>query len=83
MDQAGYEMFKMWKSSWQGYVSTLRMIQAQGERMLALLLTQSDTVQDDTKRLLKDGLANAQQAQENYLKAVEENMKRFEEFFGK
>ncbi|UCG04820.1 MAG: hypothetical protein JSV83_12900 [Desulfobacterales bacterium] len=83
MDNVGYEMFKMWKSSWEGYVKTLRMIQAQGEKMLDLILTQSDTVREENKKLLRDGMANAQEAQENYFKAVEENFKRFEELFGK
>ena len=78
-----YEMFKMWKSSWEGYVKTLKMMQSQGENMLNIFLTQSDTVREETKKLLRDGIANAQEAQQNYFKTVEENFKRFEELFGK
>ena len=83
MENFGYEMFKLWKSSWEGYVKTLRTMQAQGEKMLDLFLTQSDTVREDTKKLLRDGMANAQEARENYFTVVEENFKRFEELLGK
>lgn len=83
MDKMAYEMFKMWRASWEGYVKTLKMMQAQGDRLLDLMLDQSDTLREESKKLLRDGMANTQEAQENYFKAVEENFKRCEDLFGK
>ena len=83
MDNMGLEMFKMWKSSWESYVKTLQAMQEQGDKMLDLFLAQSDTVREETKKMMKEGMSNAQQAQKAYFQAVEENFKRFEELFGK
>lgn len=83
MDNIGLEMFKMWKSSWENYVKTLQMMQTQGDKMLDLFLAQSDTIREETKKMLREGMSNAQQAQKTYFEAVEENFKRFEELFGK
>jgi len=83
MEKLGYEMFKMWKSSWEGSVKAFQMVQAQGEKMLELFLTQSDSVREETKKQLRDGMTNVREAQENYFQTIEENFKRFEELFGK
>ena len=83
MDNMGLEMFKMWKSSWESYVKNLQMMQDQGDKMLDLFLAQSDAVREETKKMLREGMSNAQQAQKAYFQAVEENFKRFEELFEK
>ena len=82
MDDIRAEMLKGWKSSWESYVKTLTMMQEQGERMLDLLYTHSDTVHDEAKKLIKEGVANAQEAQKSYVQAVEENHKKIEEVIG-
>lgn len=82
MDKMGLDMFKMWKTSWESYVKTLQMMQEQGDKMLDVFLAQSDTVRDETKKILKEGMNNAQQAQKVYFQAVAENLKRFEDLFG-
>ena len=83
MDNIGFEMFKMWKSSWESYVKTLQMMQEQGDKMLDHFLSQSDAVREETKKMMREGVNNAQQAQKAYIQAVEENFARFEELFGK
>ena len=83
MDNMGLEMFKMWKSSWESYVKNLQMMQDQSDKMLDLFLAQSDAVREETKKMLREGMRNAQQAQKSYFEAVEENIKRFEELFEK
>ena len=83
MENIGFEMFKMWRSSWESYVKTLQSIQEQGDKMLDLFLAQSDAIREENKKLLRDGMSNAQQAQKAYFEAVEENIRRFEEMFEK
>jgi polyhydroxyalkanoate synthesis regulator phasin len=83
MENMALEMFKMWKSSWESYVKTLQMMQEQGDKILDNFLTQSDAVREESKKMLREGMSNAQQAQKAYFQAVEENFNRFEELFGK
>jgi len=81
MDKVHEEMFKVWRSSWENYVKTLSMVQEQGEKMLDLFFTQSGTLQEDTKKLIKEGMVNLKEAQKSYFQAVEENLKKMEELF--
>ena len=83
MENMGLEMFKIWKSSWQSYVKTIQMMQEQGDKMVDHFLAQSDAVREETQKMLREGMINAQQAQKTYFKAVAENLKRFEELFEK
>ncbi|MDP6393886.1 MAG: hypothetical protein QF466_00325 [Desulfobacterales bacterium] len=79
MDGIRTEILKGWKSAWEGYVKTLTMMQEQGEKMLDPLFTHSDTVHDEAKKLIKDGVANTREVQKFYVQAVEENLKKIEE----
>ena len=81
MDKVHEEMFKVWRSSWENYLKTLSMVQEQGEKMLDLFFTQSGTLQEETKKLIKEGMANLKEAQKSYFQAVEENLKKIEESF--
>jgi polyhydroxyalkanoate synthesis regulator phasin len=69
----------MWRSSWENSVKSLTMVQEQGNKMFDLLLTQGETIQTETKKLIKEGMANAQEAQKSYFQAMEENLKKIEE----
>jgi hypothetical protein len=79
MDDIRVEMLKGWKSSWTSYVDTLTMMQDQGEKMIDLFFTQSENVQKETKKLMKEGMSNAQEAQRSYFQAVDENLNKMEE----
>jgi hypothetical protein len=81
MDKVHEEMFKVWRSSWENYVKTLSMMQEQGEKMLDLFFTQSGTLQEEAKKLIKEGMANLKEAQKSYFQVVEENLKKIEELF--
>jgi polyhydroxyalkanoate synthesis regulator phasin len=83
MDDIRLEILKGWRSSWESYVKTLTMMQEQGEKMLDLLFTQSDSVREESKKLIKDGLDNAKEAQKSYLDSVEENLKKIEDLLAK
>jgi polyhydroxyalkanoate synthesis regulator phasin len=82
MDDIRADMLKGWKSSWESYAKTLTMMQEQGERMLDLLLVQGDAGHDEAKKLIKEGVANTQQAQKSYVQAVEDNLQKIEELIG-
>jgi polyhydroxyalkanoate synthesis regulator phasin len=79
MDDIRAELLKMWRSSWENSVKNLTMVQEQGNKMFDLLLTQGETIQTETKKLIKEGMANAQEAQKSYFQAMEENLKKIEE----
>jgi hypothetical protein len=83
MDDVRLEMLKMWKASWETYSNSLNMMQEQGTKMLDLLLKQSETVQGEASRLIKEGLDKAQEAQKSYFQAVEDNFKKIEELLAK
>jgi hypothetical protein len=83
MDNIGLEMFKMWKTSWENYVKTLSTMQGQGEKMLDVIFTQSHTSQQETVKLIKEGMAKAQEAQKSYFQIVEENFDKIEELLSK
>jgi hypothetical protein len=72
-------MLKNWKSLWSNYVSALTSMHEQGEKMLDLYFSQSDNLRTEAKKLLKEGLKNAQDAQMSFIKAFEDNLKNFEE----
>lgn len=79
MDDFRFEMLKMWKYSWENYLKNLNMMQDQGEKMLDLFFVQSDSVKDEAKRLIKEGIANTKEAQKSYVNVVEENLKKIED----
>ena len=83
MENVGLEMFKMWKSSWVGYIKTLGMMQEQGERMLDLVFGQGQTIQEETKKMIKESMDRAHEAQKSYFDAMEDNFKNIEELFKK
>ena len=83
MEDVQKQMMKLWRSSWETYVKTLSMMQEQGDKMLDLLFTQSGTAQEETRKLMKDWVANIKEAQKTYIQTVEENLKRIEDQFGK
>ncbi len=82
MEDIRTEMLKAWKSGWEGYVKTLTSMQEQAQKALDLYFSQSKNVQDEAKKVLQEGLKNVHEAQMTYVKAVEDNLKKFEEMAG-
>ena len=83
MEDVRLEMLKMWKASWETYTNSLTMMQDQGTKMLDLLFNQSETAQDETQRLIREGLEKSKEAQKSYFQAVEDNFKKIEELLNK
>lgn len=71
-------MVKFWKAVWANYVRTVTSMNDQGEKMLDLFFSHSENMQVEAKRLLKEALKNAQDAQMAFIKAFEDNLKKFE-----
>ena len=83
MEDVRLEMLKMLKASWETYTNSLTMMQDQGTKMLDLLFNQSETAQDETQRLIREGVEKAKDAQKSYFQAVEDNFKKIEELLNK
>ena len=83
MDDIRLETLKMWRASWENYVKSLTMMQEQGEKMFEMLLAQSDSTRDEAKRVTKQAIENAKDAQNSYFEAVEEALKKIEDALGK
>jgi len=81
MDKVYEEMFRLWRSSWENYAKNISLMQEQGEKMLDLFFTQSGTLQQETKKLIQEGMANLKEARKSYFQAVEENLKKIAESF--
>jgi glycerate kinase len=82
MNDVRAEVLKAWKSVWDNYVKTLTAMHDQGEKMLDVFCTQSDTVHAETKKLLSESMKNVRDAQMAYIKAVEDNLAKFGETVG-
>ncbi|MBM3150022.1 MAG: hypothetical protein FJZ88_08395 [Chloroflexi bacterium] len=82
MEDFQKQMVTMWRSSWETYVKTLSTMQEQGDKMLELFFTQSETLQDEAKSLVKDWVSNIKEAQKTYIQTVEENLKKIEDQLG-
>ena len=79
MEQMYGEMFKLWKFSWDSYKNNLTAMQEQAEKMLDLFFSQSQSLQEGTRRNAKDLLAAAQKAQSAYIQTMEETLQKIED----
>lgn len=78
-EQVAKQMVGFWKASWETYLKTVRAAEEQGDRMLDLMIKESDTLQDESKKLVKQWVENAKETSKTYLEAVEQNVKRIDE----
>ena len=83
MEEVPKEMVKMWKTSWENYVKTLTTMQDQSERMFELFLSKSDTLREEAKKLIKERITQAKEAQKTYLGVVEENFRKIDDLLSK
>lgn len=78
-DQAAKQIMGFWKASWETYLKTVRAAEEQGDRMLDLMLKQSDALHDEGRKLVRQWVENAKESSKTYLSAVEQNVKRIDE----
>lgn len=77
------EFFQLVKANLETYFQAQEMLQSQSEKMLDILISQSEAIQTEGKQLLKKWLENLKKAGVEYRKVLEENLKKSEEYFGK
>ena len=78
-EQVPKQILGMWKSYWETYVKTLKAAEEQGDRMLDLMLQQSDVFQGEGKKLIREWINNSKKLSKSYLDAVEQNVNRIDE----
>jgi hypothetical protein len=83
MEQMYGEMFKLWRLSWDSYKASLTAMQSQAEKMLDLFFSQSQSLQEGTRKNVKDILGTAQKAQTSYIQTMEEAFQKIEDIMGK
>jgi len=83
MEQMYGEMFKLWKFSWDSYKNNLSAMQEQAEKMLDLFFSQSQSLQEGTRKNVKDILGTAQKAQTAYIQTMEETLRKIEDIMAK
>jgi hypothetical protein len=81
-DQAAKQILGFWKASWETYLRTVKAAEEQGDRMLDLMLKQSDALHDEGRKLVRQWVDNTKEISRTYLSAVEQNVKRIDEIFG-
>jgi hypothetical protein len=77
-EQIPKQMLAVWKTYCETYIKTLEASEEQGDRMLDLMLQQSDVFGEETKKLIKQWTDNAKNINKNYIKMVRENVKKME-----
>jgi hypothetical protein len=78
-EQATKQMVGFWKASWETYLKTVKAAEEQGDRMLDLMLKQSDTLQDESKKVVRQWVQNAKEVSKTYLDAVEQNVSKIDD----
>jgi polyhydroxyalkanoate synthesis regulator phasin len=78
-EQATKQMVGVWKASWETYLRTVKAAEEQGDRMLDLMLKQSDTLQDESKKVVRQWVQNAKEVSKTYLDAVEQNVSKIDD----
>jgi hypothetical protein len=57
----------------------VKAAEEQGDRMLDLMLKQSDTLQDESKKVVRQWVQNAKEVSKTYLDAVEQNVSKIDD----
>ncbi len=78
-EQVPKQLLGMWKGSWETYVKTLKAAGEQSDRMLDIMLQQSEALQEETKKLIKEWASNYRKISRSYLDAVEQNVSKIVE----
>lgn len=77
------QMLKLWKMSIDSYLTTMDAISEQSQKMLELMLEQSDSVREEFKKTLRDWAANSKDLQDQYKDSLEQSVKKLEDMIGK
>jgi len=78
-EQAKKEMLKVWKSGMEAYMKMTTSVQEQGDKLLDLMLQQSEVIEDESRKLMREWVSNAKEIQKGYMESLQENIKKIEE----
>jgi len=77
------DMAKFLRASWETYLKLLETVQGQTEKVLEMMLEQSDSVRAEGKEMLKKWTEMMKQSQVQYKKMMEDNLDKMETMFKK
>lgn len=77
------EMVRFLKASWETYLRIMETIQSQTEKIVEVMLTQSGTLQEEGKQMIKQWTEMMKEAQAQYKKIMEENLAKLESMVSK
>jgi len=77
------DMAKFLRASWETYLKLLETVQGQTEKVLEVMLEQSDSVRAEGKEMLKKWTEMMKQSQVQYKKMMEDNLEKLETMFKK
>ena len=77
------EMIKFLRTSWETYLKILETLQSQTEKALEMILTQSDALREEGKKMVKKWMELMKEGQEQYRKMMEENLSKLESMLSK
>jgi len=78
-EQLPKQMLLIWRTYWETYMKTLEATEEQGDRMLDLMLQQSDGFREETKKVIRQWVENSKSINKAYVNNVSENIKKMEE----
>jgi hypothetical protein len=77
------DMAKFLRTSWETYLKLLETVQGQTEKVMEMMLEQSDNLRSDGKQMLKQWTEMMKQSQVQYKKMMEDNLDKLESMFKK
>ena len=77
------DMAKFLRTSWETYLKLLETVQGQTEKVMEMMLEQSDNLRSDGKQMLKQWTEMMKQSQVQYKKMMEDNLGKLETMFKK
>ena len=77
------DMAKFLRASWETYLKLLETVQGQTEKVMEVMLEQSDSVRAEGKEMLKQWTEMMKQSQVQYKKMMEDNLDKMETMFKK
>jgi len=77
------DMAKFLRASWETYLKLLETVQGQTEKVLEMMLEQSDSVRAEGKEMLKKWTEMMKLSQVQYKKMMEDNLEKLETMFKK
>lgn len=82
-EKVGLEYVKFMRNAFRTSMKSVNLMQDQGERLLGLILRQSEAGYEESKKTLGEWADNYKQAREQFQSTVEENLAKLEESLSK